>query len=101
MAARKVKTGGGMRLTALLIAFLAISGVIVLRRSFGNHGARDIRGLESKRQALIDERLRLEADIRLSSSRAKLQAVAESKLGMRVPPESAVVFVTRDRREAP
>ena len=90
-----------MRLSVLLVVFLAISVVIVLRRSFGNHGARDIRDLESKRQALIDERIRLEADIRLTSSRGKLQAVAESRLGMRIPPESVVVFVNRERRETP
>jgi hypothetical protein len=97
MAARKVKpkgTGGGrLRLTLLLVAFLAISGAVVLRRSFGNRGARELSDLEAKRAALIDERLRLENDIRTASSRSHLLPIAEGKLGMHVPVDSVVFNV--------
>jgi hypothetical protein len=38
----------------------------------------------------------LEADIRIASSRARLQPIAEQRLGMHVPTEDQVVYLTRE-----
>ena len=95
MAARKVGKGGGRgRLALLLVAFLAISGIVVLRRSYGIKAQRELVALDARRAALVAERLKLESDIRTASSRARLQPVAEQRLGMKVPDASQVITVT-------
>ena len=40
-------------------------------------------------------RLRVEGEIRMAESRAKLQPIAEQRLQMRVPSEDQVVYLTR------
>jgi cell division protein FtsL len=47
---------------------------------------------------LVAERLRLETEIRLASSRARLQPIAEQRLQMHVPTEDQVVYLTRGRQ---
>src|SRR6476659_6269692 len=99
MAARRVKSGGGgrLRLTVLLIAFLMISGTVILRRSYGNRGARELVELDTRRAALVNERLRLEAYIRSARSRALIVPIAIEKLGMHIPPDSLVFYVPPSR----
>ena len=95
MAARKVGSGGGRgRLALLLIAFLAISGVVVLRRTYGIRAQRELVALDARRAALVAERLKLESDIRTASSRARLQPIAEQRLGMKVPDPAQVITVS-------
>ena len=89
-----------MRLALVLVAFLAISGTIILRRSIGIRSAREILALDTRRAALVAERLRLEAEIRAASNRGRLQPIAEQRLQMHVPADSQVIFVTR-AHEAP
>ncbi len=94
MAARKVGSGGGRgRLALLLVAFLAISGVVVLRRTYGIRAQRELEALDARRAALVAERLKLESDIRTASSRARLQPIAE-RLGMKVPDAGQVITVS-------
>ena len=96
MATRKVGAGGGrLRLALFLTAFLVISGGVILRRSYGNKASREIIVLESRRAAVIAQRLRLEGEIRAASSRARLQPIAEQRLRMRVPADSQVIIVPR------
>jgi cell division protein FtsL len=94
MATRRVAGGGRGRLALLLIGFLAISGVVVLRRSYGIKAQRELASLDARRAALVAERLKLESDIRSASSRAKLQPIAEQKLQMKVPEASQVITLT-------
>lgn len=96
MAARAVSRGSGgrMRLVVLMLAFLVITGGVILRRTFGIAAASELRDLESKRAATINEKLRLEGEIRAASSRARLLPVAEG-LGLRVPADSQVVSISR------
>ncbi len=95
MATRRVKGRGSgrLRLTMLLIAFLLISGTVILRRSYGNRAARELIDLDSRRAGLVAEKLRLEADIRMATSRARIQPIAEQRLQMHVPPDSLVIYV--------
>jgi cell division protein FtsL len=97
MAARAVgRVGGGgrARIVMLMLAFLVITGGVILRRSFGIAAASALRDLESKRAATINEKLRLEGEIRAASSRARLLPVAEG-LGLRVPADSQVISISR------
>ena len=97
MAARTVtRSGGGhrTRIVMLMLAFLVITGGVILRRTFGIAAASELRDLESKRAATINEKVRLEGDIRAASSRARLLPVAEA-LGLRVPADSQVISISR------
>ena len=95
MAARKVAGGGRAKLALWLLAFLVISGTVVLRRSFGNREQRVVRDLDARRAALVAERLRLESEIRTATSRAHLQPIAEQRLQMQVPAANQVFNLPR------
>ena len=83
-----------MRLVVLMLAFLVITGGVILRRTFGIAAASELHDLESKRAATINEKLRLEGEIRAASSRARLLPLAE-RLDLRVPADSQVVSISR------
>ena len=95
MATRKVSGGRGrLRIALLMIAFLMITGIVILRRSFGLAGANELLALEAKRAAMVNEKLRLESGIRSASSRAHLMPAAE-RLGLHVPADSMVIPISR------
>ncbi|MEO8561991.1 MAG: hypothetical protein ABI601_07955 [bacterium] len=94
--ARKVASSGRLGFALLLLGFVAIASGVVLRRTYGIAGARELQVLETRRSGLVAERLRLESDIRKGSSRATLQPIAEQRLQMHVPSENQVVYLTRD-----
>lgn len=93
--ARKVGGSGRLRFALALLGFVAIASVVVLRRTYGIRGARELQAMETRRSGLIAERRRLESEIRLASSRTKLQPIAEARLQMHVPSEDQVVYLTR------
>lgn len=101
MATRRVAGGGRLRLGVLLLAFLVISGGVILRRTFGIAGARELLDLDARRAALVAERLRLEGEIRSAASRSRLQPIAERQLQMRVPSDSQVVIIPRAAHDSP
>ena len=98
--ARKVGAGGRLRFALVLLAFVAIASGVVLRRTAGIRGARELQAMETRRSGLIAERRRLESDIRIASSRARLQPIAEARLQMHVPTENQVVYLTRGAKGA-
>ena len=99
MATQKVgRVGGRVRLALFLLCFLAISGGVILRRSFGIAASTELRDLEAKRSALVAERLRVEAEIRSASSRARIQPIAEQKLQMHVAADSQLIILPRTTR---
>src|SRR5438105_11329041 len=99
MATRRVKGGGNgrLRLTVLLIVFLLIAGTVILRRSYGNRGARELVDLDTRRAALVAERLRLEAEIRSATSRGRIVPIATERLQMHIPADSVVILVPPPR----
>lgn len=101
MATRKVARGGRGTLALMLLAFLAISGAVIARRSIGIRGQRDVRDLDARRAALVAERLRLESEIRTATSRAHLQPIAEQRLQMQVPAASQVFNLPRVAHDTP
>jgi cell division protein FtsL len=93
--ARKVGSSGRLRFALVLLGFVVIASGVIWRRTYGIAGTRDIQALEARRSGLIAERLRLEAEIRSASSRARLQPIAEQRLRMHLPTEAQVVYLTR------
>jgi cell division protein FtsL len=93
--ARKVGGSGRLRFALVLLGFVAIASGVVLRRTAGIRAARELQAMETRRSSLVAERSRLESEIRVASSRARLQPIAESRLRMRVPTEDQVVYLTR------
>ncbi len=86
---------GRFRIPLLLLGFLVIALGVILRRSLGINAQRDLQQLEARRAALVAERLRLDAEVRAASSRARLQPIAEQRLHMHVPSDSQVVIISR------
>ena len=94
--ARALGRSGRLRFALVLLGFVLVASVIVLRRTYGIAAAREIQAMETRRSGLAAERARLEADIRIASSRAHLEPIAEQRLGMHVPTEDQVVYLTRE-----
>lgn len=67
-----------------LTAFMLVAAIVVWRRSEGVRTARDMRRLADTQRALVSERLTLERDIRTASSRGRVIAEAERRLGLHV-----------------
>ncbi|MEP6992863.1 MAG: hypothetical protein ABJA80_18145 [bacterium] len=98
MATRKVAASRGrMRIVLLMLAFLVISGGVILRRAYGIAAAAELRDLEARRAAMVNEKLRLEGEIRAASSRTQLLPVAV-RLGLHVPADSMVITLPRPAR---
>jgi cell division protein FtsL len=97
MATRRVAGGGSGRLRFffVLLLFLVIAGAVILRRTYGIAGARELHSLDARRAALVAERLQLEGEIRSASGRARLQPIAEQRLDMHVPADSQVIILQR------
>ena len=96
--ARKVGGSGRLRFALVLLGFVLIASGVVLRRTYGIRAARDLQAMETRRSGLIAERRRLESEIRIASSRARLQPIAEQRLQMHVPTEDQVVYLSRGAR---
>ena len=98
--ARRVGGSGRLRFALVLLGFVAIASGVVLRRTAGIRAARELQAMETRRSGLVAERRRLESDIRIASSRARLQPIAETRLRMHVPSEGQVVYLTRGAKGA-
>jgi cell division protein FtsL len=83
-----------------LAGFLLVTTGVIWRRSVGIAEARRLQDLVRRRDALHNERLKLEGEIRAASSRARLAPIAE-QLGMRLPSASQVILLTRPAPSRP
>ncbi len=95
MAKRRVAGRGRSVVALLLLAFVAVSTIVIWRRSFGIAQASELRQLERQRGQLQAVLTRLERDIRDASTRARLMPLAERRLGMHVPLDSEIVYLER------
>ena len=94
----KGRRAAGLSLIALiLLGFFVVATGVIARRTFGISQARTIRELQRQRDAEDASRVRLEAEIRDLSSRAKLGPIAERRLQMYVPADSQVIILPRDK----
>src|SRR4029079_1056398 len=94
--ARKVGSSGRLRFALVLLGFVLTASVVVLRRTYGIAGARELQAAATQRPRTAAGRRRLEPEIRIVSSRGHLQPIAEQRLQMHVPTENQVVYLTRD-----
>ena len=78
-----------------LVVFVCLASLAVWRRSVGIGNARAIRALDARRVQLEGERAALESGIREAASRTRIGALAEQRLGMRVPSDTQVIFLPR------
>jgi cell division protein FtsL len=102
MAKRSVALRGRSLVALVLAAFVLVTLSIVWRRTLGIGQSERLATLDGKRNELEGERARLESDIRDASSRQRLGAVAETKLGMHIPSDKQVVILPRTgQRESP
>jgi cell division protein FtsL len=99
MAKRGVKTGRWI-VTAGLVAFVLVSAAVITRRGFGHREGAAITALERRKADLESERVRLDQEIRIASSRARLVPIAERRLGMRMPAEAQIVVLERPARSS-
>lgn len=76
-----------------LVGFLAVTGVVVLRRASGRAKQFELEALERQRTQLVGEAARLDAELRALASRGRLAPLVEQKLGMRVPVDSQVRYL--------
>ncbi|HVH39379.1 MAG TPA: hypothetical protein VM764_05075 [Gemmatimonadaceae bacterium] len=78
-----------------LFGFVLVATGVIWRRSTGIAMARELRALEERRAALEAQQAALEGAIRDASSRDRLVGIAKDRLGMRIPPETLVTFLSR------
>jgi cell division protein FtsL len=96
MAKRRVGARGRAVVAVVLAAFLVVTTAVVWRRSLGSKHAHELQQMGEKHVALEAERTRLEGEIRVATSRAKLTAAAE-RLGLKTPNDSQVINLPRPR----
>lgn len=90
------RPGRGRAVVALGLAlFVLVGASVVWRRSVAIARARTLRALAARQAQLVTERATLEGAVRLAAARGRVGTVAESRLGMRVPSDTQVVFVSR------
>jgi len=82
-----------------LAGFLVVAVGVIWRRSLGIAESRKLQELVRHRDALRNEQLKLEGEIRAASSRAQLAPHVERRLGMRVPSASQVILLKRPPRQ--
>lgn len=98
---RGAKSGPGRgraRVALALLGFVLVASGVIWRRSHGIEQARRIRELDRQRAQLEGRKAKLQSDIRDAASRVKLGPVVERDLGMRVPPDSQVIYLPRGPR---
>ena len=88
-------------LALLLLGFVLVATGVIARRSYGIEQARRVRDLSRQRQALEEERLKLESAIREASSRARLAPIAEQRLNLHVPSPDQIIMLPRPVPPAP
>jgi len=85
----------------VLLGFFTVATGVIARRTFGINQARALRALERQRDAVDASRVKLEAEIREASSRARLVPLAEQRLHMHVPADSEVIILRRSESVKP
>ena len=90
---RRVAPGKRSAIALVLVGFVLTTSIVIARRAWGVKQQTEIRKLQEKRTALDADRIRLEAEIREASSRARLQPIAEQRLNMHIAtPEQQVIL---------
>ena len=92
MAKRRIAPRGRIIAAVVLAGFVLVSGSVIWRRSAGIAQANALRETERVR-------LQLEGDRAEARTTRRLGAIAEQRLGMRVPSDRQVVILLRSPGE--
>lgn len=92
---------GRARLSGWLLLLLGSLAVVVWRQTRGVALDRELRALTGERSAGEARRLEAEGRIRNLAGRGRVVSLAERRLGMHVPQDSEIVFVTVPGQAAP
>ncbi|MDB4907527.1 MAG: cell division protein FtsL family protein [Gemmatimonadetes bacterium] len=102
---RGVKKGAAARampgralVVAILVGFLLVATGVIARRSYGIRQQRIGVELQHRREALEADRVRLDAEVREASSRARLAPVVQQRLDMHLPDQGQIIYVPRVTR---
>jgi len=95
--ASRSRVGARSLIALVLLGFVLLATGVIARRTYGISQARQLRNLERQRDALDASRVRLVAEIRDASSRARLIPLAQQRLHMYVPADSQVIILKRDK----
>lgn len=80
-----------------LAAFLVMAALVVWRQSAAMAAARQLKALQTTRQALEVTRAAAGANIRRAESRAVLVPLAQARLGLRLPQDTEIVILQDPR----
>ena len=83
--------------TIWLAAFLVVAALVVWRQTAALTAARQLKALQTTRQALEVTRDAINAEIRHAGSRAVLVPLAQSRLGLRLPQDTEIVILQDPR----
>jgi cell division protein FtsL len=95
MAQRGVGLRGRTLVALILLGFVLVALSVVWRRTIGIDQSKKLTDLDAKRVQLEGDRARLESEIRDASTRQRLGAAVESRLGMHIPADNQVVILQR------
>jgi cell division protein FtsL len=95
MAQRGVGLRGRTLVALILLGFVLVALSVVWRRTIGIGESKELTDLDTKRVELEGERARLESEIRDASTRQRLGAAVETRLGMHIPADNQVVILQR------
>ena len=96
--AGKAALPGRAMVIALLLGFLLVATGVIARRSYGIRQQLIGEQLQHKREALEADRVRLDAEVREASSRARLAPVVQQRLDMHLPEQGQIIYVPRSPR---
>ena len=86
------KTG---RIFLILIGFVVLTMGVILRRVQGLQQAKAIREMQTRREGLRSEELKLQDAIRVASDRKHIIEIGQSRLGMKMPELNQVIDLPR------
>lgn len=91
------KKGGsrGLRIVLALVGFVLLAIGVTLRRVYGIGQQERIGEMNQRREALISDQMKLQDAIRVASDRKHIIDLAQSRLNMRVPDPSQVIYLPR------
>ena len=71
-----------------LLAFVAVAGLVVWRRSVGVSSAKAMSRAEVQKRVLLSEKITLQRDISDAQMRTRVISEAERRLGLHVAPDA-------------
>lgn len=87
-------------LAFVLLGFVLVATGVITRRVYGVTQAARIRALSRHRDELEAERIKVDAAIRDASSRARLEPIAEQRLGMHIVPPDQIIYLQRPHADS-